>query len=227
MRRPAAGPPDCSVPRGWVRDRRMADLRCGSEGVGWDDGFVMTASLPFRLARAAVFAVVCVALSVLAHLFGGGSVAGPVVVGGLLLAFGAGVVASVRERPLAVILPLLAGMQVVLHVLLSLSHAPDAHAALVHDHPGLVPSVGMLVAHAGATGLIALWLARGEAALWGLLHRWDARLCRVLLVILPQPVQEPVVVVAAPEPARLRSVMRAHVAPTRGPPFTQVIAVSG
>ncbi|MEU6785027.1 hypothetical protein ABZ912_38050 [Nonomuraea angiospora] len=52
----------------------------------------MTASLPFRLARAAAFAVVCVALSVLAHLLDGGSVAGPVVAGGLLLAFGAAAV---------------------------------------------------------------------------------------------------------------------------------------
>ncbi|MER6581029.1 MFS transporter [Nonomuraea sp. NPDC001023] len=187
----------------------------------------MTASLPFRLARAAVFAVVCVALGVLAHLFGGGSVTGPVVAGGLLLAFGGGVVASARERTLAVILPLLAGMQVVLHVLFSLSHAADAYAALVHGHSGLVPGVGMLVTHAGATGLIALWLARGEAALWGLLHRLAARLCRVLLALLPRPLGQPVVVVTAPEPERLRSAVPAHAAPTRGPPCTQVIAFSG
>ncbi|MFI6737751.1 MFS transporter [Nonomuraea sp. NPDC050451] len=186
----------------------------------------MTASLPFRLARAAVFAVVCVALGVLAHLFGGGSVAGPVMAGGLLLAFGAAAVASGRERPLAVILPLLAGLQVVLHVLFSLSHTPAVHAGLGHAHAGLAPSAGMLVAHAGATGLIALWLARGEAALWGLLHRLAARLCQVLLVVLPQPVHEPVAVVTAPEPGRLRSVVLAHSAPRRGPPFTQVFAFS-
>ncbi|MEU6717378.1 MFS transporter [Nonomuraea sp. NPDC046802] len=186
----------------------------------------MTASLMFRLARAAVFAVVCLGLSVLAHLLGGGSVAGPVMAAGLLLAFGAAAAAAGRERSLAVILPLLAGMQVVLHVLFSLSHAPVAHAALGHAHQGLAPGAGMLVAHAGAAGLIALWLARGEAALWGLLHRLAVRLCRVLLVVFPHPVHEPVAVVTAPEPGRLRSVALAYAVPRRGPPFTQVLAFS-
>ncbi|GGT16478.1 MFS transporter [Nonomuraea spiralis] len=185
----------------------------------------MTASLPFRLARAAVFAVVCVALSVLAHLFGGGSVTGPVTVCGLLLAFGGGVAASARERTPLVILLLLAGMQVVLHVLFSLSHTAHAYTALLHDHSGLVPGAGMLVTHAGATMMVALWLARGEAVLWGLLHRLAARLCRVLLVLFPQPVEGPVAL-AAPGPGRLRSAAPAHAAPTRGPPFTQVIAFS-
>ncbi|MEU6785028.1 hypothetical protein ABZ912_38055 [Nonomuraea angiospora] len=124
------------------------------------------------------------------------------------------------------ILPLLAGVQVVLHVLFSLSHTPAVHTALGHAHPGLAPSVGMLVTHAGATGLIALWLARGEAALWGLLHRLAVRLYQVLLVIFPQPIHEPVAVVTAPEPDRLRSVAPAHAAPRRGPPFTQVRAFS-
>ncbi|WP_431930081.1 MFS transporter [Nonomuraea jabiensis] len=186
----------------------------------------MTASLPFRLARAAVFAVVCVTLSVLAHLLGGGSVAGPVMAGGLLLAFGAAAAASGRERSLAVILPLLAGLQVVLHVLFSLSHTPAVHMAHGHAHQGLAPSTGMLVAHAGAAALIALWLARGEAALWGLLHRSTARLCQVLLVVFPDPVHEPVAVVTAPEPGRPCSVAVAHAAPRRGPPFTQVFAFS-
>lgn len=191
----------------------------------------MTASLPFRLARASVFAVVCVALSVLAHLLGGGSVAGPVMAGGLLLAFGVAVAASGRERTLVAILPLMVGMQVVLHVLFSLSHAPAVHAVLGHvsaghaafghAEQGLAPGAGMLVAHAGAAGLIALWLARGEAALWGCLHRLAARLCQVLVVLL-RPAHEPVAIVTAPEPGRLRSVALAHTAPRRGPPFTQV-----
>ncbi|MEU0565434.1 MFS transporter [Nonomuraea sp. NPDC005983] len=185
----------------------------------------MTASLPFRLARAAVFAVVCLGLSVLAHLLGGGSVTGPVMVGGLLLAFAAAAAASGRERPLAVILPLLAGMQAVLHALFSIGHASAAHAALGHAHQGLATSVGMLVAHAGAAVLTALWLARGEAALWGLLHRLAARLYRVLLAFL-YPVHEPVAVVTAPEPGRLRSVALAHAAPRRGPPSTQVVVFS-
>jgi hypothetical protein len=197
----------------------------------------MTASLPFRLARAAVFAVVCLGLSAAAHLMGGGSVSAPVAAAGLLLAFGAAAAASGRERPLAVILPLLAAAQAALHVLFSLSHAPAVHEALGAAHgvlghvhgepgPGLAPSVGMLVAHAWAAGLLGLWLARGEAALWGLLHRLAARLCRVVLAYL-RPVHEPVAVLAAPEPGRLRSAVLAHAAPRRGPPLTQVPAHSG
>lgn len=208
----------------------------------------MTASLSFRLARATVFAVVCVGLSVAAHHVGGGSVSAPVLAGGLLLTFCAALAASGRERPPLVVLPLLGGLQAALHVLFSLSHAPAAQMAggqmagvhmagghLLTGHAvagyiaggpgqmGLVPSGGMLVAHCWAAVLVGLWLARGEAALWGVVRRMAVRLCRVVLVQL-QPFDEPVVVVAAPEPGRLRSAVLAHAAPRRGPPFTHVIA---
>ncbi|WP_406314624.1 MFS transporter [Streptosporangium sp. NBC_01639] len=187
----------------------------------------MTASLPFRLARAAVFAVVCLGLSVVAHRLGGGSVSAPVAAGGLLLAFGAAAAASGRERPLAVIFPLLVGLQAALHVLFSLSHAPAVHDAIGHAHTsGLAPSVGMLVAHAWAAGLTALWLDRGEAALWGLLRRLAVRL-RLVLVAYLQPVHKPVAAVAAPEPGRLRSALLASAAPRRGPPHAQVPLLSG
>lgn len=187
----------------------------------------MLASLPFRLARAAVFAVVCLGLSVLAHRLGGGTVSAPMAAGGLSLAFGAAAVASGRERPLAVILPLLGGVQAVLHVLFSLDHAPAAHDAMGHTHmSGLAPSMGMLVAHAWAAGLTALWLARGEAALWGLLRRLTTRL-RLVLVAYLRPVCAPVVVVVAPEPGRLRSALLASAVPRRGPPYAQVPLLSG
>lgn len=182
----------------------------------------MTACLPFRLLRAAVFAVVCLALSMVAHRLGGGSVSGPVAAGGMLLAFGAAVAVSGRERSLAVIFPLLAGMQAALHVLFSLGDSPGVADATGHMHtPGLAPSAGMLVAHAWAAGLTALWLARGEAVLWGLLRWLAVRLYSVLLVYL-QPVHEPATAVAAPEPGRLRSALLASAAPRRGPPHTQV-----
>ncbi|MFC4530552.1 MFS transporter [Sphaerisporangium dianthi] len=187
----------------------------------------MTAALPFRLARATVFAVVCLGLSVAAHRLGGGPVSTPVAAGGLLLAFGAGVAASGGERPLTVIFPLLAGVQAVLHVLFTLGHTPAAHHVTGHTHmSGLAPSAGMLVAHAWAAGLTALWLARGEAALWGLLRRLAVRLHPVLVACL-QPVHKPIAAVAAPEPGRLRSALLAFAAPRRGPPHAQVSCYSG
>jgi hypothetical protein len=201
----------------------------------------MTASPPFRLARAAVFAVVCLGLSVAAHRLAGGSVTPPVAVLGLVLAFGAAAGVSGRERSLAVILPLLVGMQAALHVLFSLSHAPAVHEVLGHAHgalghtpagmdgmaaSGLAPGLGMLVAHGWAAGLTALWLARGEAALWALLRGLTVRLCRVLIV-RASPVHEPVAVVEAPEPGRLRSAALAFAVPRRGPPLTRVSLSSG
>ncbi|HEX8009259.1 MAG TPA: MFS transporter, partial [Trebonia sp.] len=66
--------------------------------------------MPFRIARAAVFAVVCLGLSALAHVFGGGSVPVPGLIGGLGLAFAAAFPLSGRERTFGVILGLLAGV---------------------------------------------------------------------------------------------------------------------
>ncbi|MDF5752807.1 MFS transporter [Spongiactinospora sp. TRM90649] len=183
--------------------------------------------MSFRLVRAAVFAVVCVGLSAAAHRVSGGTLSVAVVAGGLLLAFGAGAAASGRERSLAVILPLLAGTQVALHVLFSLSHAPVVQEVTGHTHAStLAPGMGMLIAHAWAAGMSAMWLAKGEAALWGVLRRLAVRL-RPMLVPYLQPVDEPDVVVAAPEPGRLRSVLLASAAPRRGPPYTQVSLHSG
>ncbi|GII79951.1 hypothetical protein Sru01_49330 [Sphaerisporangium rufum] len=187
----------------------------------------MTAALPLRLARATVFAVVCLGLSVAAHRLGGGSVSAPAAAGALLLAFGAATAASGRERPMTVIFPLLAAVQVVLHVLFSFDHAPMVHSVTGHMHmSGQAPGTGMLVAHAWVAGLSALWLARGEAALWGMLRRLAVRSRLVLLAYL-QPAHKPVVAVAAPEPDRLRSVLLATAAPRRGPPYAQVPFFSG
>ncbi|MEV6868245.1 MFS transporter [Streptosporangium subroseum] len=146
----------------------------------------MAAGLSFRLARAAAFAVVCLTLGVIAHVFGGGTVSAPPAAGGLLVIFLAALSATGRERGFRAILPMLAGVQALLHLYLML--APSGGAALAeaagHVHSGLVPGLGMIVVHGGATGLTALWLARGEAALWAVLHRLAGRL-RHLLVIQP------------------------------------------
>ncbi|MGW0595157.1 MFS transporter [Streptosporangium sp. NPDC002607] len=185
----------------------------------------MPATWPFRIARAAAFAAVCLGLSVMAHVLAGGSVSAPSAAAALALAFGAALAASGRERTLAVILPLLAGVQAGVHVLFSLSHAASPAEMIGHVHSGLLPGLGMLVAHGWAAGLTALWLARGEAALWALLRRLGARLGRVLIV----PVTPAYVSFLAPpaiEPGVLRSAVLRHVLSRRGPPRT-VTAASG
>ncbi|MFC6538997.1 hypothetical protein ACFQES_19790 [Nonomuraea salmonea] len=78
---------------------------------------------PFRLARTAVFAAVCLGLGAAAHMLGGATVPAEAGVGAFALAFAAAYPLAGRERSLAVILPLLAGLQVLLHLMFSLSHA--------------------------------------------------------------------------------------------------------
>ncbi|GII89896.1 MFS transporter [Sinosporangium siamense] len=181
----------------------------------------MPSTVSFRLVRTAAFAVVCAGLSVVAHIFGGGQVSGTVVVGALSLAFVAALPFSGRERTLRVILPLLAALQVVLHVLFAMSHAvPQGTMPVGHvevPHTGLMPDIGMLVMHGWAVGLTALWLARGEALLWALLRRIGARL-RIPVVELIQPITLWPAVPWAPEPQILQSALLRHAVGRRGPP---------
>ncbi|GAA3155129.1 hypothetical protein GCM10010466_52600 [Planomonospora alba] len=184
----------------------------------------MSARLPLRLARAAVFAVVCLGLSVAAHLFAGGRVSGAGALGGLALAFAAAAALSGRERTPAVIVPLLAGLQAAGHVVFSLTGGA-APAAAPHTHSGLLPALGMLAMHGWAAVLVSLWLARGEAALWALLRRLPVRLRRVLRVhAVPEPV--PFFAVRAAEPRALRPALLRHAVRRRGPPVRRA-AVPG
>ncbi|MCC5581940.1 MFS transporter [Microtetraspora sp. AC03309] len=183
----------------------------------------MSVLTPFRLARTTAFAAVCVGLGVLAHLFAGGTLSGPRVVVGLILAFAAALPWTGRERGLAVILPLLGGLQVAMHLLfsVSVSSAGDATPyaeAGAHLHSGLVPGVGMLVMHGWAVGLTALWLSHGEAMLWSLLRRLAARLC-LLLDVLPAPALTPFHASRSTEPEILRTRSLRHAVSRRGPPM--------
>ncbi|GGT09281.1 hypothetical protein GCM10010156_77640 [Planobispora rosea] len=189
----------------------------------------MSASPFFRLARAAAFTAVCLGLSVSAHVLAGGPVCAWSAAGGAVLTFAAALAAAGRERSTVVILPLLAGLQVALHVLFSLTHAAPAATltgqAAEHVHGGLVPGLGMVVMHGWAVALTALWLARGEAVLWALLRRLPLRLSRLLLVrSLPEPV--PSFVPPAAGPRVWHSVRLRHAVPRRGPP-RQVDAAFG
>lgn len=200
----------------------------GTEGVACHhDGVMTPAALPFRVLRAAAFAVVCLGLGLGAHVLAQGMPDAESIGLGLAAGFAAAVPLSGRERTLGTILPLLAGVQVVLHLLFAM--APDA---LVGGHPawhehggGLTPSVGMLVAHAWAAGLTAIWLARGEAALWRLLRGLAVRLIRLLTgPALPGYVAP--VRMRTDRARPLRSATPRHVISRRGPPITPATSVA-
>ncbi|MEV5889126.1 MFS transporter [Nonomuraea fuscirosea] len=178
----------------------------------------MPAAVLFRLLRATAFAVVCCGLGAFAHLLGGGTVSVLPVVTALVISFVAAVPVTGRERGGAAAFLLLTGGQVVLHLLFSfapslpvLSGAPGGHV-----HSGLVPGLGMLVAHGLATVMTALWLSRGEAVLWALLRLLGAH----VLVLLRVPHRTPywTVVVHTVEPAPLRSLRLEHSLSGRAPP---------
>lgn len=175
----------------------------------------MSASVPFRLLRTSVFAVVCLALGLGAHLFGGGTVSADVLAGGLVAAFAVAYPLSGRERSFGAVLSLLGGLQVAMHVGFSLAHAAAPVETPAHGHSGLVPGLGMLVAHLWATGLTALWLARGEALFWAVLRRLAVRL---LAVFRPVAAWTPFLPARTAEPPALRSAVLRHVVSRRGPP---------
>ncbi|WP_218034323.1 MFS transporter [Acrocarpospora corrugata] len=152
-------------------------------------------------------------MAAFAHLFAGGSVSGPM----LVIALGLGCLTALplagREHTLGVILPLLVGLQAVLHVMFSLAHAiPGAH----HAHAGLVPGLGMLVLHGWAAGLTALWLARGERVLWELLRRLLVRL--TLVILSAQRFPEHPTATPRTEPDILHPVLLQYALRRRGPP---------
>ncbi|NRQ31621.1 MFS transporter [Nonomuraea sp. NN258] len=169
----------------------------------------------FRLARAAAFAVVSLGLGVAAHVLGGGSVSAPVMLGALGLSFGAAVPLAGRERTFALILPLLGALQVVMHLLFALAHTAPEQAAAGHAHAGLVPGLGMLVAHGWAIALTALWLSRGEAALFAVLRRLAVRLLVIVLPLFSTPFSVPP---STSRPLLPRSAVLRHVVSRRGPP---------
>ncbi|MFG1825984.1 MFS transporter [Microbispora bryophytorum] len=142
----------------------------------------MRATLSFRLARSAAFSAVCVLLAVGAHRFagGGGPTPAALLTGVLTVTAGAAVAAG-RERSPQAIVGLLAGAQVFLHFLL------DATGSAAASHPtwhgGLSTQTGMLTAHLTAATLTALWLARGEEALWSVLRAISTGVVRCLRAV--------------------------------------------
>ncbi|TKK85176.1 MFS transporter [Herbidospora galbida] len=175
-----------------------------------------SASTPFRVVRAAVFATVSVVLSVGAHAWAGGSTTAPAVLVALTLSFLAGVALAGRERSARVIFPALAGCQAVLHLMFSYAHSVEPMMAGHHHATTLLPSLSMLLTHAWAAGLTALWLARGEAVLWALLRRLEVRL--LLLLRMAVEPAHPQVAVPADRVVIPASALLRHEISRRGPP---------
>lgn len=181
-----------------------------------------------RLARAAGLGLATYGLAVGAHAAAGGHLPGWPVSVALTALLGVLAVAVTRRRlRLPALLAALVGSQGALHVLLSLLETPSAscamgagghHADTVVCGPAaaasatmLMPSMPMLVAHAGATVATAWVLARGEAWLWRVLRS---------VVRLPVPARRsPGPRPAVPGPAGLRSAARwLRPDAPRGPP---------
>ena len=188
------------------------------EGVACDYGCTVSSSLLFRLVRTTAFAVVCLGLGMVAHVFAGGSVPGPAMVAGFGLAGACAYPLAGRERGPRTILALLSGLQAALHAMFSVAEAGSPVATLAHPahaSAGLAADLGMLVTHGWAVVLTTLWLSRGEAALWGLLRRLAVRLVAVLL---PPAPATPFLSLPYAEPPVLRPALLRDAVIGRGPP---------
>ncbi|MEV2272334.1 MFS transporter [Nonomuraea africana] len=179
----------------------------------------MPAALLLRLARATAFATVCVGLGVLAHVFAGGTVTVETAAWGQGLSLLAALPLTGRERDLRVILPLLAAVQAGMHVIFAVVDATPAGDSVVQHLHCATPGLGMTILHCAAVTLTAVWLARGEAAVWALLRLAGARVLRLIIAWLaPEPAVGRGPVPAFPEALRLRSALLRSVVSRRGPP---------
>jgi hypothetical protein len=175
----------------------------------------------FRLARAVVFAAVCMALAVAGHAMASHEAVPPAAVGAGLIGLTVVAVALAgTERSLGTILAGLLGGQFALHALFA---AAQHGQHMAHD-PAVLAAHGprtMTLAHVAAAGVSAWWLRHGERAVWRLARRAAATAVRPLRALLaaPAPLPAPCRQVAAGPVRRppRRRVLR-HVLTRRGPP---------
>ncbi|MEU3182945.1 hypothetical protein ABZ707_01835 [Streptomyces sp. NPDC006923] len=204
---------------------------------------------PMRALRAAVFAAVCVTLAAVGHSFTSGH---EIPFGALWTAFGVtgggAWLAGGRRRGASTIGAALLAVQGALHLIFAGTlpyglfprrHGPHGDGALgmrmdpamtMGAGPGPDPAVavldgpvGMVAAHLLAAAVCALWLARGEAALFRLARAAGALAfipLRLLLtgVRLPAPPGPARTGPASPAPRRAAGVVLAHTLSRRGPP---------
>lgn len=176
----------------------------------------------FRLARATIFAAVCVALAVMGHATASHAAVPPgaVVVGLAGLTVVATMLAG-TERSLGTILAGLLGGQFMLHVLFAVAQHGQH---LAHQSASAMPHGGagpMTLAHVTAALVAAWWLRRGERAVWRLARKVAAAAVRPLRALLsppaPPPARRPPYIPVIPGAALPDEVLR-HVLTRRGPP---------
>ncbi|GAA1986490.1 hypothetical protein GCM10009799_09980 [Nocardiopsis rhodophaea] len=196
--------------------------------------------LSFRALRAALFAAVCVGMAMIGHVTAGGSLPGPLVLGGavagcaLLFTPFAG-----RQRSAGAIIGGLLGAQVLLHLLFHCA-APGTGAAItVTPTTALTPDAfarslghmcgggltngdgygyGMVLAHVWAALVTGWWLASGEEALWAVLRWLRATLLSPLLGSGPYRAARPPRLYGHSPVVLLRPRVLRHVVVGRAPP---------
>ncbi|ROO90416.1 hypothetical protein EDD29_8141 [Actinocorallia herbida] len=166
---------------------------------------------PYRLARAAAFAAVCVSLTLAGHWAASGDPIDPWTIAAAFLGVtGVAHLLAGHERGLPLILGALLGGQFALHSLL----ATDHHSPLTGPDGSV--NGRMMAAHATAALLSAVWLRRGERAFWALARRLVPP-----LLFIPARVPAPVAPgrPGHPEPqARPKTALLRHSLVLRGPP---------
>jgi len=188
----------------------------------WQYTGEMRTQPPLRLARASVFAAVCVLLTAAGH----GTVSGrPLTPEGVLAGF-AGVLAVAfalagHERSLPTITGGLLGGQFMLHALFTAAATGFGHHGnlqqLVAEPAG--NGTGMTAAHLLAALGSGWWLRRGERAVWRLARQTARALLRPLLPIRTVPAGRPRRVPAPPAaPVPHAVAVLRHVLVLRGPP---------
>lgn len=174
----------------------------------------------FRLARAVVFAAVCVMLGIVGHVLASrASVSFTAVVWGFAGITVVAVVLAGRERSLATILTGLLGGQFALHALFAAAeHGQSPHGPVSAGtvHGGYI----MTLAHVVAALVSAWWLRRGEHAIWVLARKIAAAGRRLRVLLVPPVLIEPSARLPVPVSAMLgrRVQVLRHVVSRRGPP---------
>lgn len=212
----------------------------------------MTPRPGFRLARAAIFAAVCVVTTALGHsMMSGAAPSAGTVAGAFAAATGGAWWLTGRERGAPAVTGSTIITQFVLHTFFSLTQAPSAMgsapgtggahgmAGMGHAHHAMhtLPMSGASSAHGWTTGMVlahtlaalvcGLWLWRGEAAAF--------RLGRALAAFVFAPLRRarltlartapglpPGRIVTAPRTQRLRRSPLLHIVSRRGPPALPV-----
>lgn len=168
--------------------------------------------------RGVLLAVCAAALSVTAHWLADGGLPDPAMTVLLAGLFGWTATALARKaRGAVATLTLLGAAQLVMHLLLTTLAGHDGHAG--HDMGAMPGStgLGMVTAHAVATVLTALLLARADATLLTVLAVLRAFLPR-LLTPLPIPAAPALVPVRVDAPGHLVGVDLRRIRGRRGPP---------